>query len=117
MIKTILSLVKSLKHHGHVDYANEVFKLAKKLSLTKCVAVFKHPIKSSNGVHSYFDYKVSSPEQRMAAIPHILSKKYDQVWFLNKNYQLPSQSKILAAKLLEEKILGNITCECYIDEK
>lgn len=116
MLKAILSLAVSLKNHGYSEYSDEIYKLAKKITLTKCVAVFKYPIQVSKTSRiSYFEYKVGSPEQMMAAIPHVLSKKYHEVWFLGKNYQLPSHAKILASRLLEEKMLGNITCECYID--
>lgn len=119
MIKTILSLAETLKNRGHFDYAEKVLILAKKISpITKCVAVFKYPIQVSEKSRiSYFEYKVNSPEQMMAAIPQILSKKHSQVWFLGKNYQLPAQARILASRLLEEKRLGNITCECYIEDK
>ena len=117
MIKTILSLAKSLQDYGHFDYADEIYKLAKKITKTKCVAVFKYPIQLSDGSRtSYFEYKVNSPEQMMAAIPQVLAKRHHQVWFLGKNYQLPAHAKILASRLLEEKMHGSITCECYIDE-
>lgn len=118
MIKAILSLADLLKNCGHNNYANEVYKLAKKLSTTRCVAVFKYPIQLSSGSHvSYFEYKVNSSEQMMTAIPQILAKKHNEVWFLKKNYQLPAHVRILATKLLEEKMLGNIACECYIDKE
>lgn len=115
-INVLTSLTKQLYCLGYKKYANYVKKVISKAIATKCIAAFKNPIQlSMNDSISYFEYNVSSPNQMLAAIPLILSKKHNEVWFLQKRYQLPAHNKLLSIKLIEEKNAGNIICECYLE--
>lgn len=116
MIDKLLLLANDLNALGYQEYSNRVKRILAKVSVTKCIASFKFPIQFSNGTRiNMFEYKVSSPNQLLTAIPHMLGKKHHEVWYLNKKYELPSQANILGAKLIEEKNAGFIVCECYID--
>ena len=118
MIKSLIKLSTLLDAHGFYQDANMIDHLIVKLSTsTKCTAIFKYPIEFIDGGHTdIFHYKSNSCGQILGAIPQVLSKKHSQVWFLKKKYELPAQARLLTVKLLEERMLGNIECECYIED-
>lgn len=116
MINRIIRLADLLDRYGLHREADRLDKLAK--AITLCVASFNNSVTLENGHKvSIFKHKAETPEQMMGAIAAILSRHNNRVWFLGDKYELPTETRLLTRKFLEEHSVGRIVCECYVEEK